>query len=607
MSQKIESLTIRDFSGISVRVNATDQPPGTMHVADGCNTVPSKALSFGPNWASAWGQSTLATAIATALSGAPSSEVDFVTLTRSGYTFLIAWEITAARPRGIFHVAGISDPTFSASSGSSVTAPNDTIYRHHTNSLPWYGSWVQNELWLGNGTDTNLVWASSALAVLGPATTPTNPQDPSQSPFPPCKTFLVGDQGQVYAAGNTTYPLRVWCGEIPNIDFPLNRGMKTTAYSYLDLQTNATSITGLSSVGVDLVVHLNIGPPMIIAGYRGGPGGWKLVQKPTQANAGAINPNTTRDTKLATTYLGSDLEFYRIATYKGSIVDRQYDAAKWRKEDIVTDASAGTWNQAATKPISGTDYAMIYDEKNARTWAWLTMSAGARLGVFCWEDRTDCITGPWRYPDFLSVCKLRTENLNGTLVCGITRDGAFLYSDVASIGDFTPPAFTTALPAACAGVLTPPTATTGIGYVGVDEVNSKFVYVLNGQTLYLTDPWGDWAASGSVTPTVYYNNSRLAIIEFAETDAGSASMNKEWLMVRSTFDQNSICYVGVYANSGGRLYGAWRGLMYPSTDWLSAIGGESSTTRIRLIIVSFNSFNGVLSGLRMDYLPAVAN
>lgn len=607
MSQKIQSLPIKNFTGVEVRVNATDQPPGTLKTADGVNTVPRGALSFGPSWLTAWGQSTLATAIATALSGATSSKVHFCTLTRSGVTFLIAWEITAGRPRGIFHVSGIADPGFSATSGSAVTAPNNAIYRDKTNSLPWYGSWVENELWLGNGTDTNLVWSAGALAVLGPATTPTNPQDPSQNPFPPVTSWLVGDAGQVYGAGNVTYPLRVWCGEIPNIDFPLNRGIKTTAYSYLDLQVNATSITGLSSVGADLIVHLNVGPPMIIAGYRGGPGGWKLVQKPTEANAGCINPNCNRDTKLATTYLGSDLEFYRIATYKGSIVDRQYDGAKWRKEDIITDASAGTWNQAATKPISGTDYAIIYDEKNGRTWAWLTMSAGSRLGCFAYEERTHAITGPWRYPDFLSVCKLRTDNLNGTLVCGITRDGAFLSSDVANIGEFTPPAFTTALPAACAGVLTPPSASVGLGYVGVDEVNSKFIFVLNGQTLYLTEPWGDWAASGSVTPTVYFNNARVAIIELAETDAGSPAINKEWLMVRSTFDQNSICYVGVYANSGGRLYGAYRGLYYPSTDWLAAIGGESSTTRIRLIVVTFNAQNAVLSGLRLDYLPAAPN
>ena len=604
---KPQTVKVRNFTGISTLADPLDTPPGTLGVADGVNTVPKEALSFGPNWGSAWGQTALGTAIATALSGATASRVHFVTLDRGGYSFLIAWEITAGRPRGIWQVAGVADPSLSASSGSSVTATNDSIHRDKTNSLPWYGSVIQNEIWLGNGTDTNLAWASGALGFLGPATQPADALDPAQFQFPPCTCFIAGSENQVYAAGNVTYPLRIWCSEPPSINYPLNHGIKTTTLSYLDLKVNATAITGFSSFGRDLIVHLNVGPPMIIAGYNGSAGGWKLAQQPTKANASAINPNCTRDNKIFPFYFGSDFEFYKLPTFRGSIVDRGYAASVFRDEDIETKKAPGKWQSDATKPISGTDYAVIFDEKNGRYWAWLNMSAGTRMGCYCYDSRTASVTGPWRYPDFLSVCKIRSDNLNGCQVAGITRDGAFLFADVAAINSYTLPAYSASLPAGCAGVATPPSPSAGLGYVGVDEVNSAFTFVLNGQTLNLANPWATWSTSGTVTPTIYFNNARIGIIELGPTDIGTPALQKEILALRTIWERNSVVYVGVYCESNGYRYGAWRGLQYPSTDWVSALGGEGSTVTVRLVIVSFNSQLGVLRGLNIDWFGGVEN
>lgn len=607
MSAPIQSVKIRNFTGIESKVSETDTPPGTLTRADGVNTVPQGALSFGPSWKAAWGESALAADIATALAGAPANQVDFVTLTRNGYTFLIAWEITAARPRGIWHVAGISDPSFSATSGATVAAPNTTVYRQKTNSLPWYGSWVQNELWLGNGTDTNLVWAAGALAVLGPATTPTNPQDPSQIAFPACTCWLPGGEGQVYGAGNAAFPLRIWCSEIPNKNFPLNRGLKTAAYSYLDLQVNATAITGLSSFGRNLIVHLNIGPPYIIEGFHGSAGGWKLSQQPTSANASAINPNCTRDTKLASYYFGSDLEFYLLPTFRGSIVNRGYDKSDWRDNDLVTKKSSGAWNVAATKPISGTDYFLIDDEKNGRTWVWLQMSAGTRNGVYCYDQRTSAMTGPWRYPDFLFACQLRDENLNGCVVCGITRDGVFLWSDLANLGNYVLPNYLVPLPSACAELTSAPTPTVGLSYVGVSADGQSFKTVLNGQTLSMATPWSDWAV-GDVACTRFYANARVAVIEFSDGDMKQPALQKELLTARTIWNRNSAIYIGIYVQCNGYSYGAWRGLTYPATDWIAGIGGEGSTYRMRIIAVTFNDVpQAVLSGVNVDWMASVLN
>src|SRR3990167_8672981 len=226
MRSETQSFQIQQFHGIETKISGTKQERGTLRVAAWVNVVPVGALSFGPSWATAWGQSTLGTEIATALTAATADKVHFVMLTRSAYTFLIAWNKTAERPRGIWQVAGTADPSLSAASGSTITATNNTVYRDHTNLLPYYGSWVQDELWLGNGTDTNICWADGALAVLGPATTPTDPQDPSQVAFPPCLSWVVHPSGAVFGAGNVTTPLRIYAGEEPDVDFPLNRGLK---------------------------------------------------------------------------------------------------------------------------------------------------------------------------------------------------------------------------------------------------------------------------------------------------------------------------------------------------------------------------------------------
>jgi hypothetical protein len=607
MPQQIENVKIRDFSGISVKINATDQLPGTMRRADGVNTVPARALSFGPAWTYAWNSSALGDDIASALSGATADTVAFVTIALGSTKFLVAWNVTSNRPRGIFQVAGTGDPDFESVSAITIVATNDSVWRDHTDGLDWYGSWNQDELWLGNGTDTNLVWAAGALSVLGPATQPSNPQDPSQFPFPPCKTFLVGTEAQVYGTGNVTYPLRVWCAEPPSVNFPLNRGLKTTAYSWVQLKTIATRTTALSSVGTDLIVHYEIGPPSVISGFRGSRGGWKLNDGPTEANASAINPNCSRDNKVSTVYLGTDLELYRLETYKGSITSRQYNTSKWRKGDITTDPGSSVWNEAATKPISGNDYAIIEDQKNGRVWAWLNLSATDRQGLFCFDDRTNAITGPWFYPDFLSVCQLRDENLSNTLVCGITRDGAFLWADLQAIGDFTPAAYTSSLPAACAELTVAPTATPGVGYVGVSADGQQFKYVLNGQTISMATPWSEWAV-GDVTCTKFYDQARVAVIEFAEGDCSLQAIQKEFATARTIWNRNSVSYMGVYAEVNGYRYGGWRGLQWPSVDWLAAIGGEGSTYKLRLIIVTFNSYpSAVLSGIDVGFFQSVMN
>jgi hypothetical protein len=601
MPTGIQSWPIPKFSGLELEVSPTDQERGTLRRADGINTAPIDAISFGAYWRTGWNRTTLGADIVSALSGATANKVHFVTLTRSSTTFLIAYNLTSNRPRGIWHVAGTGDPALTAASGSSITATSGTVYRDKTTALNWYGSWIDDQLWLGNGTDVNLVWASGALGFLGPQTTPTDANDISQVAFPPCRSWVENSVGIRYGAGNTTNPFRVWASELPNKNYPKPQGIRTTALSFTDIQPSpgATLISSLSIIGESLIAHFDVGSPMILLRTDNSKGGWKFDQRPMEANAGAMNPNCARDSKIAPMYFGSDLEIY---TPKQRVA---YNKSDFRDTDIVTKRSAGMWNSAMTKPQTSGDQAVIYAEKTGRAWIWATASAGSRSVVYCYDERTFAVTGPWRYPDFLSVCQLRDETLNGTLVAGITRDGVFLWADVDAIGELPTEAYATAIGAAYAPVLVAPTPDPGIGYVGVDATNSKFSYTLNGQTLYMADPWSDWSTSGSFTPTVYFNNARVAVLEISETNLGEPAIWKEIFDLRALWTRNSRVYVGAYAEVNSYRYGKYRGTLYPYIDQLYGLGGEGVTCTIRLVIVSFNSQAAVMQAAMVDFGSSV--
>lgn len=119
MQQPIKSLQVKSFAGISTLISATNNPPGTLFVADGVVGVPEGALSFGPYWQTAWGMSDLGPAITTALAGADNTKTHFVTVAMGDTKFLVAWDLKYNRPRGIWQVAGTSNPFVS---GDRVTS-----------------------------------------------------------------------------------------------------------------------------------------------------------------------------------------------------------------------------------------------------------------------------------------------------------------------------------------------------------------------------------------------------------------------------------------------------------------------------------------------------
>jgi ABC-type phosphate transport system auxiliary subunit len=154
-----------------------------------------------------------------------------------------------------------------------------------------------------------------------------------------------------------------------------------------------------------------------------------------------------------------------------------------------------------------------------------------------------------------------------------------------------------------------PTPTPGLPYVGITASDTApgIVHVLGGVSIGMSDPWAQWSASGLPTPTRFFNNATVQVIELANEDFGSPTVLKEMLQIRLQFQRNTRAYIGVFAESEGRRYGRWRGLVYPREEKLSGIKLLGRRLTLRLVIVYFNAQNFMLRDLSIDWLPAVQN
>jgi hypothetical protein len=123
----------------------------------------------------------------------------------------------------------------------------------------------------------------------------------------------------------------------------------------------------------------------------------------------------------------------------------------------------------------------------------------------------------------------------------------------------------------------------------------------------MSDPWSQWSASGLPTPTRFFNNATVQIIDIANEDFGSPTVVKEFYQVRTTFQRNVRAYIGVFGESEGLRYGRWRGLVYPREEKLSGIKLTGRRLTLRVIIVYFNAQNFMLRDLSVDWSPAVPN
>jgi hypothetical protein len=602
----MKSFTIRRFTGIETKYEASDQNRGTLQRCFGVVPCPVGALSNGPKWASAWGLTNLGTLITSALSAgcAAGAGVHFVTVSKGGHTFLVAWDNTAGRSVGHWHVAGTGDPSLSSGCASvTINSPYTAACRNKTAGLRWFGNWVGPYLWLGNGTDANLICQAGVVSILGPASLPTEPDDPSQYQFPPCKAFVADVDGVVYGSGNVTYPLRVWRTEPPSVNFPYNQGLRTQE-NYRDVTLKeATTVTALSSTRVGILAHLDYGGAVLLTGVGidGSSAGWRARQVALIVNAGAINQNCVQGTaRLAPYYIGRDLEIYKPAMAPGHRKEAPRD------EEIITSHGSEDWNRDMVKPMSGDDYAAIYDEKNDRFWVVAPLAASSRMAIWGYIGLVNGAVGPILYPDLLSVAKIELEELPGCTVTGITRDGVFLFSNLYKVGsqdiaDWPTPG--TSLGPDYDQQSSPPTPDAGLPIVGITiGCASSFQQVLNGQTVSAASAWSDFATS-DVAPTAFFKNATFAVFEALDEDFGDPTTWKEFCQVRLSWHRDSAAYVGIAGESETARFVQWYGRVFEDNETILPMELAGRWLTIRIIAVVFNNSPAMLDGLTIDWLP----
>lgn len=603
-----QTFTIRRFSGVRNSVESSDASRGAMRKAEGCLVTPAGALVGGPAWAPLWDLSGLAATIATALAGANASLVHFVTITRGGFVFLVAWDLAAGRSRGMFYV-GATETDPSAASGSvAVAAPSGSTFRAKTAGLRWFGSRVNGELWLGNGTDANLVWRGGALVALGPASVPTDPDAKSRYPFPPCKQFVQTANGVIHGSGNVTHPLRVWSTEQPDSLANALEGVYSldTSFTLID-RLRATAVTALQGDGNSLIAHTNAGS-VRLSNFEQDGGGYKMVQSPTKANASALNPNCVSDA-LGTVayYLGHDMELYRDSAAVGSA----YSQKDRRDALIATAASADLWN--ADFAATGFDDAQLLHDRSTGIVYLLAPLAAGGCGLYAYVEPADdagMVTGPIRYPNATDLCVIQVNRK--MLAVALTASGALLFADLSAIIEqdtWAVGAYSAPLGSDFEVKGSAPTPTPGLAYVGLTGSDSApgIVHVAGGVSIGMTDPWAQWLGSGLPTPTRFFNNATVQVLEIANEDFGSPTVLKEFYQVRLQFQRNVRAYVGVFAESEGKRYGRWRGLVYPREEKLAGIKLLGRRLTLRVVIVYFNAQNFMLRDLSIDWQPAVAN
>lgn len=585
---------IRNFRPTEDREEATDQDRSVLRIAEGFMPYPQGALCSGPEWKTLWGLSDLTTDIETALSGADTDLAHFVTLAKNGHTALVCWSLDAHRALGWFWVSGGTNADLDSTGSVTISAPATAAYRDKDPSAKWYAAPAAGRILLGNGTDDNLVWEDSALAIFGPDGQPGDVNKRARERIPPCFAFRQHVNRSIFAAGNVTNPLRVWITDAPNKGEPWLNGVYSLATSFIDIhpQDGATRITGLSVFQQYVTVHTDK-KPVNLYGVDNTSNGWKCEESASAANASAINPSCFGDNLEgdAAFYLGADLEVY----YDQAIRSGPYEKRSARAQDIATEQGAGTWNSQALFPLQAAGhYHTIYDRDNRLFWMFTHNAVDYRPSLWVYNERTRSVAGPWRYP--AAILSAVVGSLGSSTVTIITDDGECLYARLDGIGETKPEdmeAKGTALGAAFDPAGSEPTPNVAVPYVAQTADYLKTVEVMGLNAVALESPLAPITPVVSLlsyTLTRYFNNAYLARFETPWLDIGDQKIFKNFHEVELTIDRDARAEFGIFTeNENGVRSGKWYGQVHGKGKIRVPLNLFGRRIRVRIVAILFNS------------------
>lgn len=580
-----------------------------MRICEGMAAYPQGALCAGPEWKPLWNLSTLGTSIESALAGADTAKAHFVTVAKNGHTALVCWSLQTHRPLLIAWVSGGTNADLDSSGSVVITATNNATYRDKSPTARWFASPIADRIILGNGVDANLVWASGALAVMGPAATPADPNTLSRVRIPPCTCFRQHVNRSIFAAGNASLPMRVWITDAPNAGETFVDGIRSAATGFIDVHAHkgAARITALSVFQQYVTVHTDKAPVNLFGVDRTSDG-WRCQQDASAANASAINPDCVGDINGdADFYLGGDLEVY----FDQAIRSGPFEKRTARSQECATVQGAGLWNKQAAKPVQSSGYHCLYDRESRLFWMWMPNAFDGRAALWCFNERTRAVVGPWRYPDASAVGIVRS--LGASTVTVITAAGECLYARLDLIGEVQPEGLEaegTALGADYAVLTSAPTAAPGVPYVAVTAGNDVFAEVAGSSAVGITGPL---KAMQAITPgdhafTQFFKNAYLARLEFPWQDLGSSTQFKNFLEVRLSIERDARAYVGIWGETdAGRTGGRWRGIVHGKDKVRIPLNLFGNKVRIRIVAIVFNAGRFLVRNVEVGYSVAGAD
>lgn len=388
------SQVIPGIEGVETVVESTKRPLGALRTAEGVMPYPAGALTTGLNWKPLWGLDDFIERVENILFDADTEKAHFVKVSKGTHVILVVYSLANSEALGLWYVEGSpSERNLDDTDAVVFESLDNAIWRDKDPDELWFASNIADRIYFGNGVDANLSWKDGDLEILAPNASASRYNRAKES-FPPCTSFCMDDEQAIYAAGNQAQPLRVWISEPPQEDFPLNEGIYSSEFSYIDVDYgDATKITALSTWNNYLTVDTDDVSFNLFSLNRT-EDGWKSEQAPSGANRGAYNPNCRKDNKGFTSfYFGNDGEIYHDHAARGG------NHGKFFKKRVVTDMCTGNWNRGMLREPVGNGYHTIYDRDNGLYILFARLRTNGSVGMWCYNEKTGNIAGPIRYPD----------------------------------------------------------------------------------------------------------------------------------------------------------------------------------------------------------------
>ncbi len=437
-------IPVEDLRGINTHVDATDQRAGQFRSLDNLVAWPAGALSA-MVWTGATGELGRTSAsdivradckatIEAALSGEDQSKAHLVRVeltANTEYDLLCVWSSQLAKPLMLFPVkhnwlgAQIAPSTFQCPGPVNGGAPNGVtlLTADLDPSLRWYASPIADRIYLGNGTDANLRYliTSRICELLLPDADPAV-ADRAKEAFPPCTSFIMGVNREIYAAGNVTDPMRVWESDKPGVEYPLFEGIQSSDTSYTDITLDgASKITALSCWNNYISAHTDDGV-VDLFGHNSvaNSDGFKTEQRPSAVSSGAPNPDCVQDAEGQGAYfLASDNQLYYDQSIRGGPFNKHGDS---RSESPL--AQFGDWGQHMAGYADGDMRTIIQDRDRGLIYMFADLdAAGWGAAMWCYNEQNKSVTGPITGVAPAVVTSVRLGPKRVTTLLAMSADG----------------------------------------------------------------------------------------------------------------------------------------------------------------------------------------